>query len=157
LFFIAFIPTFSGYTSHPTAPLFDLPYRAFTITPKSDGAGLMISAFCSPHFGWLAYSDEAWKQALLQHPEWAAQEEQHRNAYEVFEYGARKKGYWTAVHFIRQIDRSIDIFNATYPGARAVYYIDCSSNHHAFAPDALVASKMNVNPGGKQPLMRDGW
>jgi len=91
LFFIAFIPTFSGYTSHPTAPLFDLPHRAFTITPKSDGAGLMISAFCSPHFGWLAYSDEAWKQALLQHPEWAAQEEQHRNAYEVFEYGARKK------------------------------------------------------------------
>jgi len=68
-----------------------------------------------------------------------------------------KKGYWTAVHFIRQIDRSIDIFNATYPGARAVYNIDCSSNHHAFAPDALVASKMNVNPGGKQPLMRDGW
>lgn len=128
-----------------------------TITPKSDGAGVMISAFCSPHFGWLAYSDEAWQQALLQHPEWATDEEQHRNAYQLFEYGANKKGYWKAPHFIRQVDRSIDIFNATYPGARAVYYIDCSSNHNAYAPDALVASKMNVLPGGKQPLMRDGY
>ena len=23
--------------------------------------------------------------------------------------------------------------------------------------DALVVSRMNVNPGGKQPTMRDGW
>ena len=27
----------------------------------------------------------------------------------------------------------------------------------AMSPDALNAAAMNVNPGGKQPLMRPGW
>lgn len=118
------------------------------ILPKSEGVGIMVSAFCSPHFGWLSYSDEAWKRALEQHPHWATDEEKHRHAYEVFEYGKAKRGYWTALHFVRQVDRSIDIFEATYPDARGVYYVDCSSGHKAFAADALLATKMNVNPGG---------
>ena len=32
---------------------------------------------------------------------------------------------------------------------------DQSSCHKAMADDRLDASRMNVNPGGKQPLMRD--
>ena len=32
------------------------------------------------------------------------------------------------------------------------------SNCHAAMPkDALVMSRMNVNPGGKQPVMKDRW
>lgn len=32
---------------------------------------------------------------------------------------------------------------------------DQSSGHNRFAPDALVANRMNVNPGGKQPKLHD--
>lgn len=34
---------------------------------------------------------------------------------------------------------------------------DSSTNHRAYAPNALVACHMNVGSGGKQPIMRDGW
>ena len=36
------------------------------------------------------------------------------------------------------------------------WIFDQSSGHNAFADDALVASRMNVRPGGKQPVMRPG-
>ena len=32
---------------------------------------------------------------------------------------------------------------------------DHSSCHGAYADDALIASRMNAKPGGKQPLLRD--
>jgi hypothetical protein len=39
----------------------------------------------------------------------------------------------------------------------AVFAFDNSSNHAAFRKDALVASRMNLNPGGKQPIMRNTY
>ena len=36
-----------------------------------------------------------------------------------------------------------------------LFVFDNSSNHTAKAPDALVASRMNVGPAGVQPIMRD--
>lgn len=36
-----------------------------------------------------------------------------------------------------------------------VWVFDCSSSHEALAPDALNVNQMNVNPGGKQRVMRD--
>ena len=36
-----------------------------------------------------------------------------------------------------------------------VWVFDHSCGHKAFAPDALVASRLNRKPGGKQPAMRD--
>ena len=36
------------------------------------------------------------------------------------------------------------------------WIFDQSSGHNAFAADALVASRMNVKPGGKQPVMHPG-
>jgi len=41
------------------------------------------------------------------------------------------------------------------PKAHGIFVFDNSTNHGAFAEDALVVSKMNVNPGGKKPAMRD--
>lgn len=35
-----------------------------------------------------------------------------------------------------------------------VFIFDQSSNHCAFSDDALNAKRMNVKPGGKQPVMR---
>ncbi|PKK64588.1 hypothetical protein RhiirC2_787281 [Rhizophagus irregularis] len=45
--------------------------------------------------------------------------------------------------------------DATHPNAIGIFAFDNSTSHGAFAPDALVASRMNVNPGGKQPKMRN--
>ena len=38
-----------------------------------------------------------------------------------------------------------------------MWIFDHSSWHAAMPEDALVVSRMNVNRGGKQPVMRDGW
>lgn len=35
--------------------------------------------------------------------------------------------------------------------------IDNSQGHSAYSKDALLSSRMNLNPGGKQARMRDGW
>jgi hypothetical protein len=35
--------------------------------------------------------------------------------------------------------------------------VDNSQGHCAFAEDALLVSRMNLRPGGKQARMRNGW
>lgn len=35
--------------------------------------------------------------------------------------------------------------------------VDNSQGHAAYSVDALLVSRMNMKPGGKQALMRDGW
>jgi hypothetical protein len=62
------------------------------LSSKTNGTGVMVSAFCSPHFGWLAYTDEAWAKILETHPEWANDEEKHRHAYQIFEFGKQNEG-----------------------------------------------------------------
>ncbi|CAJ0644875.1 13085_t:CDS:1, partial [Entrophospora sp. SA101] len=46
---------------------------------------------------------------------------------------------------------------ALYPDCIAVFAFDNSSNHAAFSNDALVAKRMNLKPGGKQPVMHDTY
>lgn len=47
--------------------------------------------------------------------------------------------------------------NVHGPGYQAAFLIDNSQGHSAYSKDALLASRMNFNPGGSQPHMRDGW
>jgi hypothetical protein len=69
-----------------------------------------------------------------------------------------QEGYWTAEHLLKQIEyKAIPIFEALYPNCVAVFAYDNSSNHAAFRKDALVASQMNLNPGGKQLIMRNTY
>jgi len=42
-------------------------------------------------------------------------------------------------------------------GHQALIVVDNSQGHSAYAEDALLSSRMNVNPGGKQVQMCDGW
>ena len=53
------------------------------------------------------------------------------------------------------IDRAIPIFEKAYPRHIGVFAFDNSSGHACKAGNALVASRMNLLPGGKQPRMRD--
>ena len=53
---------------------------------------------------------------------------------------------------------AIPIFNYVFPDCEGFFAFDNASNHCAFTPDALVvAAKMNLMSGGKQPLLRNGW
>ncbi|CCI11631.1 unnamed protein product [Albugo candida] len=64
-------------------------------------------------------------------------------------------GWWTAEHLHAQVrDKAIPIFTAQFPGAQALFGFDNATSHAAFAGDALVAKRMYLGPGGKQPKMR---
>jgi len=52
---------------------------------------------------------------------------------------------------------AIPIFERAYPGCQAIFLFGNASNHAAFAPDALVVTDMNLGPGGKQPVRREGF
>ena len=43
------------------------------------------------------------------------------------------------------------------PGDQALIMVDNSQGHSAYGEDALLTSRMNTNPGGKQARMWDGW
>ena len=43
------------------------------------------------------------------------------------------------------------------PGYQALIMVDNSQGHSAYVEDALLISHMNINPGGKQARMHDGW
>lgn len=43
------------------------------------------------------------------------------------------------------------------PQYQALFLIDNSQGHAAYAEDALLATRMNLNPGGKQARLRNGW
>ena len=38
-----------------------------------------------------------------------------------------------------------------------MFLFDNATSHNVMASDALDARKMNLGPGGKRPVMRDGW
>ncbi|CAG8642887.1 17739_t:CDS:2, partial [Racocetra persica] len=63
--------------------------------------------------------------------------------------------WWTAEDLIAQVrDKVIPIFKEQFPGAVAVFAFNNATSHAAFAPDALVAKRMNKRSKGKQPKMR---
>ena len=68
----------------------------------------------------------------------------------------KKKGTYVDGHELLLVK----IADAKHPkadGWQVVWISDHSSCHAAMPSDALDVSKMNVYPGGKQRVMRDGW
>ena len=67
----------------------------------------------------------------------------------VWEYGEAKEGYWTFDKFMKQMKEVLKIVEFKFPrdaGWKVVWIFDHSSCHAAMPEDALVVSKMNVNP-----------
>ena len=122
--------------------------------PKSKGSGIMVSDFIDERNGYLQLSDEEYSRAKEKDPTI------RKHARQLLEYGESKEGYWTSEKFLIQLKEAVKIAEAKYPkedGWRIVWIFDHSSCHAAMPDDALDVSKMNVNPGGKQRVMRDGW
>ena len=51
----------------------------------------------------------------------------------------------------------IPIFETLYLDCMAVFAFNNSSNHAIFSKDILIANRMNLSLGGKQPIMRDTY
>ncbi|CAG8706927.1 9613_t:CDS:2, partial [Cetraspora pellucida] len=62
----------------------------------------------------------------------------------IIHLGNNRDGYWTISDVAQQLkNKAISIFEAMHPGCVAVFAFDNSSNHAAFANNALVVSQMN--------------
>ena len=71
--------------------------------------------------------------------------------------GKNNEGYWTSDHVIKQVqDQVVLAFNTLHPFAKGLFTFDQSTNHAAFAFDALRATNMNLKPGGNQAILRPG-
>src|SRR2546421_9985020 len=119
----------------------ELPLRK-----KGNGRSIMVSEFLTEAHGRLCLSDE--------------QIFNHRNtpkeARVYLQPGKNQEGYWTSKHLVNQVKtKAIPIFETMFPDCIGLFAFDNSSNHAAFKSDALVASKMNLKSGGKQPKMKD--
>ncbi|KIJ43493.1 hypothetical protein M422DRAFT_169742, partial [Sphaerobolus stellatus SS14] len=102
---------------------------------KGAGRGLHQSDFICSTVGWL------------------------KEASKTLEYGKNYDGFWNGELFIKQLREDfVPAFRKAHgPDYQALVMVDNSQGHSAYSVDALVASQMNMNPGGKQPNMRNGW
>ncbi|CCI41894.1 unnamed protein product [Albugo candida] len=116
------------------------------IAKKGQGRSLHVSDFLTDVCGRLAL-DEA-KQ--LEYPDVP------KESCVYMKPGKNNDGWWTAEHLHAQVrHKAIPIFNAQFLGSQALFAFDNATSHAAFAGDALVAKRMNLGPGGKQPKMRN--
>lgn len=121
------------------APIGEPPLRK-----KGQGKSIMVSDFLLETIGRLKLTPE---QSVL-NPNIPVE------ARKFLKPGKNEEGWWTADHLIDQvINYAIPIFETIYPDAIAVMAFDNSTNHGAMPEDGLNVTKMNVNPGGKQPKM----
>ncbi|CAG8578641.1 11272_t:CDS:2 [Scutellospora calospora] len=117
------------------------------LCPKGEGRSVMVSAFlCSCH-GLLQLSDKQMRANL---------HIMHKEAFILC--SIQLDGYWKSEHMLEQlVQQAILIFEVLHSGCIGVFCFDQSTNHNAIAENTLVATKMNLGPGGVQPIMRDGW
>ena len=126
------------------------------LRPKGKGKGIMVSCFLTPG-GILTVPAHIPDAQLLADSTWLRDDEgvPVRQAIKYLEYG--KDNYWTGEKMVEHTEFAIKMLKLAFPGCEGLYAFDNASNHCAYAPDALIATKMNLGPGGKQPVLRDGW
>jgi hypothetical protein len=118
------------------------------IRPKGPGASIMVSGFLCQCHGLLRLpSDIAELDPALP-----------RDSTVIMYPGANRDGYFTNEQLAQQTKNMLKIFQILHPDCIALVAYDNSSNHHAMADDALVASRLKLKDGGKSIcLQRDGW
>ncbi|KAJ7145025.1 hypothetical protein C8R46DRAFT_1232362 [Mycena filopes] len=121
---------------------------------KGRGRLIMVSAFLCERYGLLALTDEmkAENEKIAADLRLAI-----TNSTKVIYPDNKASGdaYWNMLQMIEQLITAILIAHHMFPKAIIHWIFDNSSAHGSLAPDALTATKMNVNPGGKVPEMRE--
>ncbi len=110
---------------------------------KSKGSGIMISDFLYEKNGYLALTDEEYEEAKKNAPTVRKYAHQH------LEYCEANEGYWTPEKFMGQIKEPVEIAEVKYPKEAGWRMLNHSSCHAAMPDDALNASRVTVNSGGK--------
>ena len=100
---------------------------------KSLGTSIMVSYFVDEVIGFLR-DDRGEARVLLE---------------------TSREGYFTNEHLFKQVENGVDIFERVHPEAKGIFIFDNAPSHRKMADDALNANRMNVGPGGKQPVMKD--
>ena len=66
---------------------------------------------------------------------------------QLFFAGGKQDGWWTSDNLVAQLkDQAIPLFEQMHPGCQGVFLFDQSSNHKAWARDALVATRLAYKP-----------
>ncbi|KAJ7325750.1 hypothetical protein DFH08DRAFT_816827 [Mycena albidolilacea] len=121
---------------------------------KGRGRLIMISAFLCEHYGLLTLTDDM----VAENEKMAAELRLAITDSTTVIYPDNKAGgdaYWNLQQMIEQLIKAILIARRLFPKAIIYWVFDNSSAHGSLAPNALTATKMNVNPGGKVPEMHD--
>ena len=141
------------------------------LLPKTDGMGLMLSAFQSRETGFgmklsalqldeinesrrgknyvdldaaMAINGQAMKKDLKESP-----------FVVYFELGSNNEGYWTYNHMAIQFEDCVDCLKVVYPHFDFAFLFDHSQGHAKKLPNGLDAYSMNKGFGGVQPQMRE--
>jgi hypothetical protein len=107
--------------------------KSATLRSKSNGAGIMTSAFITEVLAGVMKDADG-------------------IAAETLEYG--KGNWWNSERMLAQLRKVVALRNRLFPWARCIWRFDHSSNHKAKSEDALNVYRMSIGPGGKQPLLR---
>ncbi len=67
----------------------------------------------------------------------------------------QRDGYFNNDQLLIQVEKTITVFEEIHPSSRGLFLFDNAPSHKKVADDSLKVDKMNVHPGGKQPVMRD--
>ena len=120
------------------------------LLPKDQGKSLMVSDFIDEFGGFLTLTEEELKRRDEEDPTVPLL------AREVTEVGAQHDGCYDSDKFCLQVAKATRIAAFKYPPERYdVYFVfDQAKTHTPYTADALIASRMNVKPGGEQPVMR---
>ncbi|KAF2864554.1 hypothetical protein K470DRAFT_5994 [Piedraia hortae CBS 480.64] len=119
------------------------------LRPKGEGRGLMVSGFVTPG-GPLEVpaiiSDEALRELGIQ-----------RTSDKFIP--AAKGSYGDGTSMGQHVAKVKQMFPFVFGHRKyeLLWIFDNATNHIGIAKDALAADKMNLGPGGKQPVMRDDW
>ena len=143
----------SAYNTSEDTPILWGEKGKLPIKPKGKGSSIMISEFIEEKDGYLALSDEQYEFEVTN-----TDQDIEKSALAVLEIGEHREGYWNSDRFMEQVGKAVKIADMKYPPSQGYHHVWCfdhSCGHTAFAEDALIASKMNKGPGGKQPRMRD--
>ena len=60
-------------------------------------------------------------------------------------------GYWCGDDVLFQLEHAITLFEVKHPGAKGLFLFDNSTGHDKMVKDALLTSRMNLEPGGQFP------
>ena len=141
------------------------------LMPKTDGQGLMVSAFTSREFGFgydlnetqlkivndyrrnKFYCDE--KAATAKHGKIEKEDLKISPFKRYIQYGNMHEGYWSYEDMIIQVEDCVDCLKALHGDTYDYMFLfDHSNGHDRLSPDALSPTLIRKEFGGKQPFMR---